>query len=131
VELLVRVVHDRCVVPIEHVIVEHAVRLGVHSGGHGEVVDERLSGERASHVRRRCGCVPEPGQCRRHLWPDIIGPETVERHDHRHRVSADGRHSGRCANRGDQVTLQSGGRRPVHDQRRNRRLVVLEKNGKK
>jgi len=86
----------RLVVTVEHGIVEHTVRLGVHSGGHGEVIDERLRGERTAHVRRRGGRVPEPGHVRRHVGPDVIGPETVERHDHDHRVSRD---TGRCHRR--------------------------------
>jgi len=104
----------RLVVSVEHVVVEHAVRLGVHSGGHGEMVDERLRRERAAHVRRRGGSVPEPGHCRRQVGPDVTGPETVERHDHRHRVSADDRHSGRRhrEDRGDPTALH--GRRSAH-----------------
>lgn len=87
-ELFVRVV-DRLVVRAEHVVVDHAVRLGVHAGGHGEVVDVGLRGERVAHVRRRGGPVPEPGQVRRQAGPDVVGAETVERHDQHQRVPRD------------------------------------------
>jgi len=90
----------------------------VHSGGYGEMVDERLRGECTAHVRRRGGRVPELCQCRRLVRPDVIGPETVERHDHRHRVSTDGLHSGHRdrEDRGDRVTLHGCGW-PAHGQR--------------
>lgn len=87
-ELLVRVVH-RFVAPVEHVVVQHAVGLGIHAGGQAEVIDERLRGERAAYVRRRGGRVPEPGHVRRRVGLDVVGPEPVERHDHHRRVPRD------------------------------------------
>jgi len=116
-ELLVRVVH-RLVVAVEHGIVEHAMCLGIQSGGHGEVVDERLRGERAAHVRRRGGRVPELGHVRRHVGLDIIGTETVERYDHRHRVSLDGGRRHRHCEDCDQALRGHSDCPPAHGGRR-------------
>lgn len=80
-ELLVRVVH-RFVASVEHVVVQHAVCLGMHTGDHAEVIDERLCGKRVAHVRWRGGRVPEPDHVRCHVGLDVVGAEPVERHDH-------------------------------------------------
>lgn len=94
-EHLVPVVHGLVAPTVEHVVVDHAVGFRVHAGSHREVVDERLRGEHAAHVRRRRGRRPKPGEGRRHVGLHVVGSETVERHDHHDRVSADRRDRGR------------------------------------
>lgn len=98
------------VVPTEHVVIEYAVRLRVQSGGHGEVVDERLRGENAPHERRRRRLCSELGHLRRGVGPYVVGTETVERHDQRRRVVAGDR--SRRSRRGDDYDAQ-GDRRHV------------------
>jgi len=112
VEQFVRVVHRRAVaIVVEHVVVEHAVRLGMQPGGHGEVVDERLRGKRGAHVRRRGGRVPEPGQVRRRVGPDVVGAETVERQHDRRRVSRDRRRQRHRQRHRDNVNDRDDGRK--------------------
>lgn len=87
-EVLVRGVH-RLVVPVEHDVVQYAVRLGVQPGGDREVIDERLGGEHRTHVRRRGGRVPEPDQVGRQVGPEVVDAEPVERQDQQERMSRD------------------------------------------
>lgn len=87
-EQLVRVVHG-LVVPVEHVIVDDAVGLGIEARGDGEMVDERLRGEHVAHVRRRGGRLAETGQVRCDVGPHVVRAKAVERRDHHQRVPRD------------------------------------------
>lgn len=130
VELLVRVVYG-LVVLVKHVVIEHAVGLGIEARSHGEVVDERLRGEHVAQVRWRGGRFAESYQVRRRVGPHVVGVEAVERHHQEHRVSSRGR-LGRGQGRRDHAQRgHCSGRERQHDggQRTTRCNAVTSVNG--